>query len=153
MEQHRGLSANLIKRSRYFIANASKMNSPSETKGQIEGGPRFVEGAAGGTIMIGEPPANDIFPVHFNWPDVVIPTPFDNPDIGKLIEDLDSDPDRLEQARKNNIVNCLQRHDWAYRWKAILDMVGMEPTDRLLKRERYLERLARLVRSGGNKTK
>jgi len=117
MEQHRSLSANLIKRSRYFISNASKMNSQDKTKGQIEIGPRFVEGAAGGTIMIGEPPANDMFPVHFNWPDVVMPTTYDNPDIGELIADLDSDPDRLEQARKNNIINCLQRHDWAYRWK------------------------------------
>ena len=152
MEQHRSLSANLMKRSRYFIANASKMDSQSKTKGQIEGGPRFVEGAAGGTIMIGEPPANDVFPLHFNWPDVVIPTTFDNSDIGELMADLDSDPERLEQARQNNIINSLKRHDWVYRWKEILGMVSMEPTNGLLKRERHLEELTSFVRSGGGKT-
>jgi len=94
-----------------------------------------------------------MFPVHFNWPDVVIPTTFDNPDIGELIAGLDSDPDRLEQALKNNIINCLQRHDWAYRWKAILDIMSIKPTNGLLKRERCLEELARFVMNGGNKTK
>ena len=149
MEQHRSLSANLIKRSRYFISNAAKIDQPHETKGQIEIGLRFVEGAAGGAIMIGVPPANAMFSIHFDWPDVVIPTTFDDPNISKLITDLNSNPARLAQARRNNITHCLNQHDWAYRWKALLEIVGYEPMPGLLEREQYLQELTQLVNSEG----
>ena len=149
LEQHRSLSANLIKRSHYFIANAAKIDQPHVTKGQIEIGLRFVEGAAGGAIMIGVPPANAMFSIHFDWPDVVIPTTFDDPNISKLITDLNSNPARLARARRNNITHCLNQHDWAYRWKALLEIVGYEPMPGLLEREQYLQELTQLVNSEG----
>ena len=141
-EQHRILLANIAKRSRYFLANAAKIDCTSETKGQGEIGPRFFEGAASGTVMIGEHPDNDSFRKNFDWPDAVIRVPFGTADIAEILAELDSQPERLEQARRNNIVQSLLRHDWAYRFRAVLDMVGLEPKPALIAREERLKKLA-----------
>lgn len=139
---HRILLANIIKRSRYFIANTAKINLHYETKGQSEVGYRFVEGAAAGTVMIGEPPENEVFRKHFYWPDAVIRVPFDSPNIAEALADFDSQPERLAEIRKNNIVQSLLRHDWVYRWRAILDIVGLKPGPALIAREERLKKLA-----------
>jgi hypothetical protein len=140
--QHRGLVANIAKRSRYFVANAAKIDRPFETLGQSEIGYRFLEGAAAGAVMIGEPPTNKVFAEHFDWTDAVVHVPFDTADIGGILADLDSQPARLKEIRKNNITNSLLRHDWAYRWRAILGMAGLKPRARLEARERRLKELA-----------
>lgn len=140
--QHRSLLTNIAKRSRYFVTNAGKINRPFETHGQSEIGSRFFEGAAAGTVMIGEHPNNETFKKHFDWPDAVIYVPYDMADIAKILADLDSQPERLEEIRRNNVVQSLLRHDWVYRWRAILDMVGLEPRPALLTREARLKNLA-----------
>lgn len=139
---HRILLANITKRSRYFLANAAKIDCKSETHGQGEIGPRFFEGVASGTVMIGEHPENDAFRKHFDWPDAVIRMPFDAPHIAEVLAELDSQPERLAEIRKNNVVQSLLRHDWAYRWREILDMVGLKPRDALIDREKRLKKLA-----------
>jgi hypothetical protein len=144
-EQHRSLVANIAKRSRYFIANAPKIDRQFETCGQGEISYRFFEGAASGTVMIGEPRESEAFREHFDWPDAVIQVPYDTANIAEVLADLDSQPERLARIRKNNVVQCLLRHDWAYRWRAILDMVGLEPRPALLAREERLRKLAEQV--------
>lgn len=139
---HRILLANIAKRSRYFIANKAKINQQCETCGQSEIGYRFLEGTAAGTVMIGEPPENEAFRKHFDWPDAVIRVPFDSPNIAEVLADLDSQQERLAEIRKNNIVQSLLRHDWVYRWRAILDMVGLKPKPALINREEHLKKLA-----------
>jgi hypothetical protein len=141
--QHRSLIANTAKRSHYFIANSGKIDQKSETHGQKEIGFRFLEGAAAGTVMIGEHPDTKAFREHFDWPDAVIHVPFDAPDISEILAELDAQPERLEQARKNNTVQSLLRHDWVYRWKAILDIVGLDPRPALLARQAHLKSLAK----------
>ena len=147
-QQHRFLVANIAKRSRYFWANIAKINAQSETQGQIEVGFRFFEGAASGTVMLGEPPKNDAFKEYFDWPDAVIPVPYDTENIGEILADLDSQPERIREIRKNGVVQSLLRHDWVYRWKAILDMVGLEPRPALIAREERLKKLAGEVEGG-----
>jgi hypothetical protein len=145
-KQHRSLTANIAKRSRYFMGNAAKIDQEVETHGQSEIGYRFFEGAASGTVMIGEPPKNEAFRKYFDWSDAVIHVPFDEPDIAKVLADLDSKPDRLEEIRRTNIVQSLLRHDWVYRWRAILDIVGLKPRPALVDREKRLKRLAEDVK-------
>jgi len=139
--QHRSLIANIAKRSRYFVANTAKIDKRCETHGQSEIGFRFFEGAASGTIMIGEPPENRTFRKHFDWPDAVIHVPYDTVDIARILADLDSQPERLAEIRKNNVVQSLLRHDWVYRWRSILDMVGLKPRPALIAREERLKKL------------
>jgi len=143
--QHRSLVANIAKRSCYFIANTPKIDKQSETHGQSEISYRFLEGAASGTIMIGESPGNEAFRKHFDWADAVISVPYNTGNIAEILADLDSQPERLEEIRKNSIVQSLLRHDWVYRWRAILEMVGLEPTPALLAREERLKKLAEHV--------
>jgi hypothetical protein len=140
--EHRFQLANLIKRSRYFIANKAKATEKAETGEQEEVGFRFFEGAAGGAVMIGDPPNQDSFREHFDWPDALVYLPYGSPDIADLIADLDRQPDRLDAIRRDNRVNAIRRHDWAYRWRDVLRTVGLPVPPALMERETVLENLA-----------
>ena len=143
--EHRDLFSNILKRSKYFIVNMAKAYLQSETRGQIEIGLRYYEGAGAGTIMIGEAVPSEDYKKDFDWDDAVIPIPNGQGEINKLIKYLDKDPARLERIRKTSIVQSLLRHDWVYRWKDILKLLGMEERPQLLARENKLKELARIV--------
>jgi spore maturation protein CgeB len=143
--EHRDLIASIAKRSRYFLAYPPKIDQPWQTSGQDEIGFRFFEGAASGTVMIGQPPDKQAFREHFDWPDAVIPMAFDEPDVAKFLKKLDSEPERTAEIRKNGVVQSLLRHDWAYRWREILGIVGLAPRPELVAREQRLENLAEIV--------
>ncbi|MHC4559333.1 MAG: glycosyltransferase [Planctomycetota bacterium] len=145
--EHRSLIANIAKRSRYFLVNPAKIDRRLETGGQNEIGFRYFEGAAAGTVMIGEHPETEVFGEHFGWPDSVIRTPFDSPDIAEILAELDSQPERIAKARKKNIVQSLLHHDWAYRWNTILNIAGLKPTTALTDRLEYLKKLAENIKS------
>jgi hypothetical protein len=140
--EHRMLFANLLKRSRYFIANRAWADQPNVTRGRGEIAARFYEGAASGAIMLGDPPDGDDFRRQFGWTDSVVPTPFHAPQIADVITELDADPARSARIRRDSIVNALHLHDWAYRLRTVLETVGLPPTDRLLAREATLRALA-----------
>jgi len=144
--EHRFLLATLLKRSRYYIANRARANQPELTRGRDEIGGRFFEGAASGAIVIGDPPNIDEFRKRFDWPDAVIPMPFDAPDVAKRIEEIDADPARQTRIRRDNVANALLRHDWVHRLRTMMDAVGVSPPERMLAREATLRSLADEVR-------
>lgn len=145
IEQHRFLMANMAKRSRYFIVNPGKIDSTEETGGQSEFGYRYFEGAAPGTIMIGDVPKNKEFGNYFGYKDAVIHLPFGSGKIGEIIEELDRQPERQKQIRNTNVVKSLLNHDWVYRWETILKTTGLEPMPQLTERKRYLKDLSERV--------
>jgi hypothetical protein len=124
-DEHRDLIASICKRSKFFIANAAKIDLADETRGQDEIGYRFFEGAASGTVMVGSPPNNAAFKEFFPWPDAVIRMPFDCPEIGSILLALETQAERLEQIRRAGVVHSLRHHDWAYRWQKILETAGL----------------------------
>ena len=140
--EHRLLLASLLKRSRYFIANRGRVNEPEFTRGQDEISGRFYEGAAAGTVMLGETPRTAEFERQFDWPDAVIPLPFDSPDVGRRLAELDQDPTRLARIRRDNVANAALRHDWIHRIRTVFDTLGLQPTEAMLARERRLQALA-----------
>lgn len=140
--EHRCLLANLLKRSRYFIANRARANEFKKEQSKDELSSRFFEGAASGTIMLGEPPETTDFQANFGWEDAVIRVPFDCSDIASVITKLDKQPERLQHIRENNVVNSLRRHDSVYRLKEILNKSGLEATPKMLAREDTLNKLA-----------
>jgi Glycosyl transferases group 1 len=142
--EHRFKLANLLMRSRYYIANRARANEYSVEFDELSG--RFFEGAAAGAVMIGEPPRGERFHDLFDWPDSVVRAPFDAPDIGDLIAELDGDPERCTRIRRDNLVNALLRHDWAYRLRTILDDAGIAPPPALLAREARLRELAGMAK-------
>ena len=56
--------------------------------------------------------------------------PFDCPEIGELIADLDQQPERLARIRRDNVVNSLLRHDWYHRWSEILRTIDLPMAER-----------------------
>jgi len=147
--EHRSLLANLIKRSRYFITYPPKFDVVTETGGQQEVGSRFFEGAAGGAVMLGMAPSCPTFDCLFDWPDAVIPTAANGEEIEALIAGLESTPGRIARIRRNNVVNSLLRHDWIYRWRQIVECIGLSPSIKSAERQARLECLARAVAGGG----
>ena len=149
--QHRWLLSNFIKRSRYFMAYPGKFNSPDETRGQEELGLRQFEGAAAGAVMLGLAPRCEAYARNFDWPDAVIPVSATNgSEVGQVIAELDRQPDRLARIRRDSIANSLLRHDWVYRWRQMLEIVGLPPTDEMTSREAELKRLAGTVFHAGS---
>ena len=88
-----------------------------------------------------------VFREHFGWTDSVIHVPFDTPDVANILAELDSEPERIAEARKNNVVQSLLRHDWAYRWSSILKIAGLKSRAALTDRLEYLTKLAEEIKS------
>ena len=140
--EHRRMLATLLKHSCYYIANRSYVNKPEFTEGREEISARFYEGAAAGTVMIGEAPRVEEFKRQFDWPDAVIHVPFDSPDIGRILADLDGDPERLRAIRLNNAREAALRHDWLHRIQVVFDVLGLAPTDGMRARAQQLDQIA-----------
>jgi Glycosyl transferases group 1 len=143
--EHRIKLISLMQRSRFSINYFAKFNEPALTKNSQEIGFRFFEGAAAGTIMLGMPPANEIFSQYFDWEDVVIEVDPDSQDIMKTIDQLDSQPERLARIRRDNVVNSLLKHDWVYRWQTILAAFNLTPSNAMVDRVQRLAQLAQEI--------
>jgi hypothetical protein len=142
--EHRLLFASMLQRSRYYVANRARINEPEYTGGKEEISGRFYEGVAAGAVLIGERAHNKPFKDEFGWPDALIHVPFDSPNIGEIICELDSQPERLARIRRENVRHAAKQHDWLHRLKVVFDTFGIQPTQAMLEREQRLEALAAL---------
>jgi hypothetical protein len=140
--EHRRMLATILKHSRYFITNRSYVNIPEFTRDREEISGRFYEGVAAGTVMIGEAPRTEEFEQQFDWPDAVIHLPFDSPDIGRILADLNQDSQRLRAILHNNAREAALRHDWLHRIQVVFDVLGLAPTDGMLARAQRLDQIA-----------
>lgn len=140
-QEHRLLLANLLKRSRYFIANRAFANDQSRTGKHHEIPARFFEGTASGTVILGDPPATQIFNDYFDWEDAIIQIPFDAPNIAEVIAELDAQPERLANIRKRNTIHALLRHDWLCRLEAIYSILDLPPSQEMMQRSRRISDL------------
>jgi spore maturation protein CgeB len=140
--QHRSLFSNIAKRSKYFMVAPGKVNLPGETRGQEEIGRRYYEGAAAGTVMIGQAPNCDSFRKMFPWSDAVIKIQPDGSDVMDVIAKLGRVPEQVRAISQRNAAEALLRHDWVYRWKELLQVVGLDPTPAMAARERQLREVA-----------
>ncbi|HTT22815.1 MAG TPA: glycosyltransferase [Candidatus Sulfotelmatobacter sp.] len=142
--QHRDLYANVAKRSRYFVVAPGKMDD-QVTRGQIEVGYRFYEGAAAGTVMIGQPPNCEAFSELFQWTDAVVPIRPDGSDVTEVLAMVGSERARVSAISRRNAVEALLHFDWVYRWKQMFRVAGIEPSPGMAARERRLKELADLA--------
>ena len=141
---HRELMAAIMKRSRYFFSY-----SPGEDpdKGPQDDclSTRYFEAVSGGAVLLGNAPDSPEYRQCFGWPDSTIRIPYEAHDLADIVAELESQPERLEQARRNNTVAGLRRHDWAYRWAQVLDAAGLAPSTRMDDRVERLEELATMA--------
>ena len=143
--EHRDLLAQRVKRTRYFVANKAKVDAPEDTQGQEEVGFRFFEGAAGGAILIGDLPDCETFRTLLDWDAAAFQLDYTSSDIDGLLREMDAQPERIARARRASVIHSLRRHDWVYRWKTILERVGLPPMAAAQEREQTLDALARAV--------
>lgn len=148
--QHRLQLAEMVKRSRYFIANKGRIGAADEIGSQEELGFRSFEGAAGGAVLVGHAPRGEHVSSMFDWPDAHIHVPFDSAELPHVLAALDREPERVARIRRDNVANSLRRHDWALRWRQLLTALGVAPTERLAHRVRKLDELAALTENPGS---
>jgi hypothetical protein len=91
--------------------------------------------------MIGEPPEVASFREHFGWPDAVVQLPFGSEAVGEVIAQLERQPERVAHIRSTNLENALQRYDWAYRWRAVIERANLQELPRLERRLEVLKKL------------
>ncbi len=145
--EHRDLTAEVLKRSRYFLVNPPKVDRPEDTAGQQEIGLRFYEGAGAGCVLLGQSPRCAAFDENFDWPDAVVELPYDSEDAPEVIRALDADPARVARIRRENVARCLERHDWVHRWIFALGELGLLPREAAVERRRRLAERAAEVRA------
>lgn len=141
---HRALLANLMKRSRFFLAH--RINDSPGRQGRTGGeeslSTRYFEASAGGAVLLGSEPRTPHFRDCFDWPDAVIPLPYESQEVMATLRELTAQPERLAVARQAGIQAGLTRHDWAYRWDRILADAGLPPGPGLQSRRADLEQAA-----------
>ena len=145
--EHRMLLANLIQRSKYFLASRAKANATDQTDTQEEVGFRFFEGTAGGAVILGEAPGPGAFDRLFDRDTAVVPAKFETENLPDLIADLERDPHRLAHMRQSNVLTALNRHDWVFRWMEVLRFVGLPIHPRASLRHAQLAQLAETVQA------
>jgi Glycosyl transferases group 1 len=140
--EHRALFANIAKRSKYFVVAAAKMDQSDYTQGQVEIGYRYYEGAAAGTVMIGDAPNCGAYSELFGWPEAVIQIQPDGSDAMAVLGELSSNQERIAAISRRNAKEALLRHDWSHRWNEMFRIIGIEPSPRKATREQSLTDLA-----------
>jgi hypothetical protein len=142
--QHRDLYANLAKRSRFFLVAPGKAvrDDYAHQMAQSELGFRYYEGTAAGAVLIGQAPHDESFQTMFDWNDSVIDIRTDGTDVAEIIDSLTAQPERMRAASRANTAQALLRHDWVYRWKALLERAGLAASPRMEERTHRLQALA-----------
>lgn len=138
--QHREKLADLIRRSRFFIVNSAKVDSPGETSSQEEPGYRFFEGAAAGALMVGTGVSAPAFTELFSWEEPFVEVDPSGEDIVDKILELERQPERCDSIRRRNARGSLLAHDPAYRWRTVLRTLDLEEPAGVGRR---IERLAK----------
>jgi hypothetical protein len=144
--EHREMFATRAIRSRYFLANKPQVDNPSKTAGHEDVGMRYYEAIATGAVMVGEPPLKAAkWAEHFPYEDACIRLPWDSTDVMPFLDALDAQPERLERIRHANVMNSLTNHDWAHRWRDILELADLPKLPGLERRMDHLKELAGFV--------
>lgn len=143
--EHRLAQAALLQRTKYSIVYRinDEPGRVDRTGGEESLTNRYFEALAAGTVMLGTAPDSPEWEQCFPWPDAVVPIPAPAPQVVDVIRDLDRDPERLARARAASVTTFLQRHDWAHRWRQVLELVGMDEQPQLTARLARLEARSR----------
>lgn len=126
---HRQNLAQTLQRSKFFFTYMAKRAVTMQRGTQQEFGPRYFEGAAAGAIQLGDAvKTNAAYLSNMDWDGAVIEAPFADADLPALIEEIEKDAGWIEQVRRQNVAQCLTRHDHLNRWDAVLAAAGLKET-------------------------
>ncbi|MEL7029733.1 MAG: glycosyltransferase [Pseudomonadota bacterium] len=151
-KEHRMRYANLLRSCRYFVCNRANLDEAWKTGGAEEIGHRFFEGAAAGAIMLGEAGRDALARSGLDWPDVLVDAPMGGSAIRDVVRTLDADPDRRREISLRNMVNTVSRHDWVFRWEAMLKALGLRQPASLGSRKALLQARSKQIEAGLTQT-
>ena len=142
--EHREALAATLQRSRYAVVyrNNDEPERLVRTGGEESLTNRYFEVLAAGATMLGSAAQTPDFEACFDWPDAIWPISAPEPRLGEIVAELDTDPARLDRARRTGVARSLRRHDWAHRWRDVLAAVGVPPLPQLAQRLGRLDALA-----------
>ncbi len=123
--QHRQMLAQLDKSSSFIITNRGVGANPDRTNWQEELSFKYFEAVASGGVIVGRPPEIPEFGKLFDWEDAYIDVPFDCPEIGEVLTDLENDHPRIRRARLQSVRAGYERHDVLYRVQEIFESIGV----------------------------
>jgi hypothetical protein len=147
--EHRFLLGNLLRRGRYYIANRARFNETEITMGRDEISSRFYEGAAAGTVMLGEPPRSSVFEAQFDWPNALIRFHLDSTDIALLLAELGADPERLSRVQRSTSGMPLYATTGSIVFATFSRVLASPPAAEMVAREEQLRALAGLAADAG----
>ena len=137
---HRQNLAQTLQRSKFFFTYMAKRAVTTQRGTQLEFGPRYFEGAGAGAIQLGDVvKTNAAYLSHVNWEGAVIEAPFTDADLPALIEEIEKDEAWIEKLRRQNVAQCLTRHDHLNRWDVVLKAAGLKETPAASERRARLE--------------
>ena len=143
--EHRELFAGIAKRSKFFLVAPAKVDLGEHTHGQVEVATKYFEGAAAGTVMIGQAPDCDSYRQMFSWPNAVVELAPDGSNVDEILSGFLADPARMDEISRQNAAGALLQHDWAYRWERILSAAGLEPAAQMNSRKKRLRELSEIA--------
>jgi len=136
-QEHRRLHWNMLLRSKINIC--FEASAVRRFHGRSPVLYRWYESMAAGTVVLGSRPkcrsAMDIL----NWPNSTIDMPDSESDIRDLIESILTDNQMQMQIRNDSRKAALTDHDWRYRLKEILEVLGIAFPQRLSEQLSRLE--------------
>ena len=132
---HRDAVAGWYRQSRMAVCNYGKHDRPHEI-GDLRIVPgRLFEGLAAGAVLIGMPPDEEN---QRQLVGEVVVESSDSTDLGDLL-DTYNDPAARRDTSLRNASLAARRHDWAHRWRDVLDVLDIPRPERL---DQRLELLA-----------
>lgn len=146
--EHREQFACLGQRSRLFVAYPAK-HGDGESRNLSEVGSRFFEASAAGAVLVGRAPSASSYAKSFPWPDAV----FALPDQGaaEVVQELLARPADLERLGRRNAVHALRHHDWAHRWRQLLQLARLPEHPALEERIQALSEMADAAEAGAER--
>lgn len=94
--------------------------------------------------MLGRAPKAPTFAKEFYWPDAVVEAGSTEEQLLAALARFKDNPKLIEANSRKSAAEALRKFDWAYRWREILRLTGVEPSPKLLQREKHMHQLAAL---------
>jgi hypothetical protein len=139
----------MMRRSRFVMSFSFREGAKiKEAQGEEAVPSRIFEGIATGAVLLGTSPKFSQYYRLFDWEDMCIEVPENSDHIPEFYKEISMDINRIQRASILNTYNSLLKHDWAYRWEAMLKILELPAPNGLAVRKSILAEQATIAADG-----